>query len=132
MWGNPETTSGGNALKFYSSIRLDIRRIGSLKEKDKIIGNKVKVKIVKNKLAPPYKVIETSLIFGEGFSKAAEVLSMAHELDVVELEGSKYYYNDSLIAAGKAKAITALKKDKVLLKSIYADIKKAQKGENEA
>ena len=123
MFGNPETTSGGNALKFYASVRVDIRRIGSLKLKEKIVGNRVQVKIVKNKLAPPFKVIQTDLIFGSGFSKEAELLAMAEEKDIVELRGTKYYYKGDLLGKGKVGAITVLKENRDTYESIIADIK---------
>jgi recombination protein RecA len=102
---------------------VDIRRIGSLKLKEKIVGNRVQVKIVKNKLAPPFKVIQTDLIFGSGFSKEAELLAMAEEKDIVELRGTKYYYKGDLLGKGKVGAITALKENRDTYESIIADIK---------
>jgi len=101
MFGSPETTSGGNALKFYSSIRLDIRRIGSIKRKEEVIGNKVKVKVVKNKLAPPYRTVETNLIFGKGFDKASELIELAHECDVLEFKGSWISFEGKQLVQGK-------------------------------
>jgi len=123
VFGNPETTSGGNALKFFSSVRLDIRRIGALKHKEKVIGNRVRVKIVKNKLAPPYRQIETDLIFGKGFNRSGEVLAAAHELDVVERKGSRYNYKGTEIANGKFAACEYLDAHPDLLEEILVDVK---------
>lgn len=124
MFGSPETTPGGNALKFFTSIRLDIRRIGAVKDKEDIIGNKVKVKILKNKLAPPFKTIETELIFGHGFNKEGELLEMAREMDVIELAGSRYKYSGQEFANGKAKASEALRTDPTLFASIASEVMK--------
>jgi recombination protein RecA len=132
MFGNPETTSGGNALKFFSSIRLDIRRIGSIKYKEQVVGNKVKVKIVKNKMAPPFRIIETELIFGRGFNKEGELLEMARELDVVELTGSKYNYRDKQFAKSKIKACEVLCKHRELYDAIAADVAKESIAQKEA
>merc|ERR1712072_742547 len=95
MFGSPETTSGGNALKFYSSVRMDIRRIGAIKDKDEIIGNSTRVKVVKNKVAPPFKVVEFDIMYGEGISKSGEVLDIGVELDVIKKSGSWFSYNDN-------------------------------------
>ena len=101
MFGSPETTTGGNALKFYASIRMDIRRIGQLKDKDEIVGNQTKVKIVKNKLAPPFKEVEFEIIYGEGISKTAELIDLGVKFDIVEKSGSWYSYNSNRIGQGK-------------------------------
>jgi len=122
MFGSPETTPGGNALKFFSSIRIDIRRIGAVKDKEEVIGNKVKVKIVKNKLAPPFKTVETELIFGHGFNKEGELLEMARDMDIIELSGSHYKYLGEEFANGKAKACEALRTDPKLFDSIAANV----------
>jgi len=100
MFGNPETTSGGRALKFYSSVRMDIRRIGSLKKGDDMVGNRTKVKVVKNKVAPPFKEVEFNIIYGEGISRLAEVLDMAVEFDIIEKRGSWYRYDGEPIGQG--------------------------------
>jgi len=131
FFGSNETTSGGNALKFFASIRIDIRRIGSIKKQDTIIGNKVKVKIVKNKLAPPFKEIETELIFGHGFSKESELLSMAEDLDVIDIKGRKYNYRDHLIGDTKTEAIENLKKKQKLFDSILTDVRIEKASKNE-
>jgi recombination protein RecA len=101
MFGNPETTTGGNALKFYASVRLDIRRIGAIKEKDEILGNKTRVKIVKNKMAPPFKVIEFDIMYGKGISKVGEVIDLGVELDFIQKAGSWYSYNNEKIGQGR-------------------------------
>jgi recombination protein RecA len=101
MFGNPETTTGGNALKFYASIRLDIRRIGAIKDKDEIIGNKTRVKIVKNKLAPPFKVIEFDIMYGQGVSKVGEIIDLGVELGLINKAGSWYSYNNEKIGQGR-------------------------------
>jgi len=122
MWGSPETTTGGKALKFYASIRIDIRRIGHEKEGDKIIGNKTKIKIVKNKLAPPFKEIECLVIFGEGISKEADLLDRAIEKEVIKQKGAWFSFKDSNFAQGKLKAILALK-DSEFYNKIYEAVK---------
>ena len=101
MFGNPETTTGGNALKFYASVRLDIRRIGAIKEKDEILGNKTRVKIVKNKMAPPFKVIEFDIMYGKGISKVGEIIDLGVELDFIQKAGSWYSYNNEKIGQGR-------------------------------
>jgi recombination protein RecA len=101
MFGNPETTTGGNALKFYASVRLDIRRIGAIKEKDEILGNKTRVKIVKNKMAPPFKVVEFDIMYGKGISKVGEIIDLGVELDLIQKAGSWYSYNNEKIGQGR-------------------------------
>ncbi|MBO7642480.1 MAG: recombinase RecA [Alphaproteobacteria bacterium] len=109
FFGNPETTTGGNALKFYASVRLDIRRIGSLKDKDEVVGNQVRVKVVKNKVAPPFKVVEFDIIYGEGISKVGELLDMGVKIGVVEKSGAWYSFNSEKIGQGKEAARNYLK-----------------------
>jgi len=104
MFGNPETTTGGNALKFYSSLRLDIRRIGSLKDGQDLIGNRTRVKVVKNKCAPPFKEAEFDIIYGEGISKVGDMLDLAVNLEIVEKSGSWYAYKEERIGQGRENA----------------------------
>ncbi|MBS1595101.1 MAG: recombinase RecA [Bacteroidetes bacterium] len=101
MFGNPETTTGGNALKFYASVRLDIRRIGQIKEKDDVIGNRTKVKVVKNKMAPPFKTTEFDLMYGEGTSKAGEIVDLGTELEILQKSGSWYSYEGTKLGQGR-------------------------------
>ena len=96
MFGNPETTTGGNALKFYASVRMDIRRIGAIKDREEVVGNQTRVKIVKNKLAPPFKTVEFDIMYGEGISKTGEILDLAANIGLVEKSGAWYSYNDHL------------------------------------
>ncbi len=104
MFGNPETTTGGNALKFYSSIRIDIRRIGQIKDGQEVVGNRTKVKIVKNKVAPPFKLAEFDIVYGEGISKMGDMLDLAVELDIVDKSGAWYSYNGERIGQGRENA----------------------------
>src|SRR5512138_12081 len=104
MFGSPETTTGGNALKFYASVRLDIRRIGALKDKDEVIGNHTRVKVVKNKVAPPFKVVEFDIMYGEGVSKTGELIDLGEKAGVVEKSGSWYSYDGQRIGQGRENA----------------------------
>lgn len=118
MFGNPETTTGGNALKFYSSIRLDIRRIGQLKDGQDLIGNRTRVKVVKNKMAPPFKEAEFDIIYGEGFSKVGDMIDLAVNLEIVEKSGSWYSYNNERIGQGRENAKRFLKDNPVMAADI--------------
>jgi len=118
MYGSPETTTGGNALKFYSSLRLDIRRISSLKEGTDAVGNRTRVKVVKNKVAPPFKTVEFDIVFGEGISKEGDLIDLGVEQNLVEKSGAWYSYNGERIGQGRENAKTFLKEHK----EIFADI----------
>tara|TARA_E500000331_G_scaffold322181_1_gene336894 strand:- start:591 stop:1688 length:1098 start_codon:yes stop_codon:yes gene_type:complete len=111
MFGNPETTSGGNALKFYSSVRMDIRRIGAIKDKDQIIGNTTRVKVIKNKVAPPFKVIEFDLMYGKGISKTGELIDLGAKAEIIEKSGAWYAYKGEKIGQGKENAKLYLEKN---------------------
>ena len=109
MFGSPETTTGGNALKFYSSCRLDIRRIGAIKDREEVVGNQTRVKVVKNKVAPPFRVVEFDIMYGEGISKTGELIDLGVKAEVVEKSGSWYSYGDQRIGQGKENARQFLK-----------------------
>jgi len=121
MFGNPETTTGGNALKFYASVRLDIRRIGSIKERDTVVGNQTRVKVVKNKMAPPFRVVEFDIMYGEGISKNGELIDLGVAAGVVEKSGAWFSYNSQRIGQGRENAKTFLKENP----AIAAEIEKA-------
>jgi len=122
MFGNPETTSGGNALKFYSSVRLDTRRIASIKQGQEVIGSRTKVRIVKNKVAPPFKEVEFDLIFGEGISKEGDVLDVAVEKNMVEKSGTWYAFGGQRIGQGRENAKQFLKENPKILEKMEKEI----------
>ncbi|MCM2322153.1 MAG: recombinase RecA [Oligoflexia bacterium] len=124
MFGNPETTTGGNALKFYSSVRLDIRRIAALKDGDNVIGNRTRVKVVKNKMAPPFKEVEFDILYGEGISKEGDLLDMAANLNVIEKSGTWYTYKDERIGQGRENARQYLKEHQDSLAKIREEVLK--------
>ena len=109
MYGSPETTTGGNALKFYSSVRLDIRRIGQIKERDEVIGNQTRVKVVKNKVAPPFRQVEFDIIYGEGISKTGELIDLGVKANIIEKSGSWFSYGSQRIGQGRENARKFLK-----------------------
>jgi recombination protein RecA len=122
MFGNPETTTGGNALKFYASLRLDIRRIGAIKDGEDIVGNRTRVKVVKNKMAPPFKEVEFDILFGEGISKAGDLLDLAVSDNIVEKSGAWYSYKDERIGQGRENARLFLKEHQQVMEEIEKKI----------
>ncbi len=125
MFGSPETTTGGNALKFYASVRLDIRRIGSIKDRDEVVGNQTRVKVVKNKVAPPFKQVEFDIMYGEGISKRGELLDLGVKAGVVEKSGAWYSYGDERIGQGRENAKMFLKENPQMAMQIEDKIRAA-------
>ncbi|MBT4345068.1 MAG: recombinase RecA [Flavobacteriales bacterium] len=125
MFGNPETTTGGNALKFYSSVRLDIRRIGAIKNGDEVIGNRTRVKVVKNKVAPPFRNVEFDIMFGVGISRSGELLDKATDLDIVKKSGSWFSYEDTKLGQGRDAVKNMIADNPELSKEIEDKIKEA-------
>lgn len=125
MYGSPETTTGGNALKFYCSVRLDIRRTGQLKDGDVLVGNRSRVKVVKNKMAPPFKLAEFDIIYGEGISKLGELIDIGVETDVLKKSGSWFKYNDTQLGQGREAVKALLKDNPELCEEIETKIKEA-------
>jgi recombination protein RecA len=123
MFGNPETTTGGNALKFYSSLRLDIRRIGQIKDGQDVIGNRTKVKVVKNKVAPPFKICEFDIIYGEGISAEGDILDLAVEQEIVDKSGAWYSYRDERIGQGRENAKSFLADHPEMLREIENNVR---------
>ena len=123
MFGSPEVTTGGNALKFYSSVRLDIRRIGAIKDKDNIIGNQTRVKVVKNKMAPPFKMVEFDIMYGEGISKIGEIIDLGVQADIIDKSGAWYSYKDEKIGQGRENTKQFLKDNPALLEEIETRIR---------
>ena len=131
MFGNPETTTGGNALKFYASVRMDIRRIGAIKDRDEVTGNQTRVKIVKNKLAPPFKTVEFDIMYGEGISKTGEILDMATEMGLVEKSGAWYSHDGDRIGQGRENAKIFLKDNPEIASKIEEKIREKGKKDSE-
>jgi recombination protein RecA len=129
MFGNPETTTGGNALKFYASVRLDIRRISQIKETDEVTGNRVKVKIVKNKVAPPFRIAEFDIMFGEGISKAGEVVDLGVEFEIIKKAGSWFSYGDTKLGQGRDAVKQLLLENPELMEELEAKIKDVVTGD---
>ena len=127
MFGNPETTTGGNALKFYSSVRLDIRRISQLKDGDEVIGNQTRVKVVKNKVAPPFRKAEFDIMFGEGISRTGEIIDLGVEYGIVKKSGSWFSYGDTKLAQGRDAAKNVIKDNPELAAELEAKIMEAMK-----
>ena len=122
MFGSPETTTGGNALKFYSRVRLDIRRIGAIKDGDEVVGNETRVKVVKNKMAPPFKVVEFQILYGKGINKNAEIIEFAVKKGIIEKAGAWYSYKGDKIGQGIAKTSEFLKENPKILEEIEASV----------
>ncbi|MFT6715993.1 MAG: recombination protein RecA [Saprospiraceae bacterium] len=122
MFGNPETTTGGNALKFYASVRLDIRRIGQIKSGDEVIGNRTRVKVVKNKLAPPFRKAEFDIMFGEGISKTGEIIDFAVEKEIVKKSGSWFSYGDTKLGQGRDAVKNLIKDNEELANELEAKV----------
>ena len=123
MYGNPETTTGGRALKFYASVRIDVRKVENLKQGDEVFGNRVKCKVVKNKVAPPFRVAEFDIIYGKGISKAGEIIDVAIELGIIQKSGSWFSYNGEKIAQGKENTKKTIAENESLMKELEEKIK---------
>jgi recombination protein RecA len=130
MFGNPETTTGGNALKFYASIRLDIRRRTQIKDGDNVLGNRTKVKVVKNKVAPPFKIAEFDIMYGKGISKAGEIIDLGVEFDIIKKSGSWYSYGESKLGQGRDAVKQLIMDNPEMADEIEAKITTVIKGEN--
>ncbi|MFI5162538.1 MAG: recombinase RecA [Sphingobacteriales bacterium] len=129
MFGNPETTTGGNALKFYASVRLDIRRISQIKDSDEVSGNRVKVKIVKNKVAPPFRIAEFDIMFGEGISKAGEIIDLGVDYNIIKKAGSWFSYGDARLGQGRDAVKQLLLDNPELMEELEVKIKETVTGE---
>jgi recombination protein RecA len=123
MFGNPETTTGGNALKFYASVRLDIRRIGAIKEKDEVVGNQTRVKVVKNKMAAPFRVVDFDIMYGEGISKTGELIDLGVQAGIVEKSGAWISYDGQRIGQGRENAKAFLRQNPEVAAKIEAAIR---------
>ena len=123
MYGSPETTTGGNALKFYASVRLDIRRVQQIKDGDKVVGNRVKVKVAKNKVAPPFRQVEFDLLFGEGISKLGEIVDIAVENNIIKKSGSWFSYGETKLGQGRDLVKQLLKDNPELQEEIEGKVR---------
>lgn len=130
MFGNPETTTGGNALKFYASVRLDVRRISQIKDTDEVSGNRVKVKIVKNKVAPPFRIAEFDIMFGEGISKVGEIIDLGVEHNIIKKAGSWFSYGETRLGQGRDAVKTLLQDNPELMEELENKIKEVVTGEH--
>ncbi len=130
MFGNPETTTGGNALKFYASVRLDVRRISQIKDSDEVSGNRVKVKIVKNKVAPPFRIAEFDIMFGEGISKAGEIIDLGVEYNIIKKAGSWFSYGETRLGQGRDAVKQLILDNPELMEELEAKIKETVTGEH--
>jgi recombination protein RecA len=125
MFGNPETTTGGNALKFYASVRMDIRRIGQIKQAEAVIGNRTRVKVVKNKIAPPFREAEFDIMYNEGISRSGDILDLAVVHNIVEKSGAWFAYNDAKIGQGREAAKTYLQENPDIMEEIAEKVRAA-------
>ena len=123
MFGNPETTTGGNALKFYASVRIDIRKVGAIKDKDEIVGNQTRVKIVKNKVSPPFKTVDFDIMYNQGISKVGEIIDLGAKANIIEKSGAWYSYNEQRIGQGRENAKLFLKENPEISDEIEAKIR---------
>jgi recombination protein RecA len=123
MFGNPETTTGGNALKFYASVRLDIRRIGAIKDKEDVVGNQTRVKVVKNKMAPPFKVVEFDIMYGAGISKVGELIDLGVKANIVEKSGTWFSYKGTRVGQGRENAKNFLRDNPAMAAEIEQAIR---------
>jgi recombination protein RecA len=123
MFGNPETTTGGNALKFYSSVRIDIRRVGAIKDKDEIVGSQTRVKIVKNKVSPPFKTVDFDIMYNEGISKNGEIIDLGVKANIIEKSGAWYSYNNQRIGQGRENTKIFLKENPVIANEIETKLR---------
>ena len=123
MFGNPETTTGGNALKFYASVRLDIRRIGAIKDREEVVGNQTRVKVVKNKVAPPFKQVEFDIMYGQGVSKTGELVDLGVKAGIVEKSGAWFSYEGQRIGQGRENAKAFLAQNKDIADKIEAQVR---------
>ena len=131
MFGNPETTTGGNALKFYASVRIDIRRVSVIKDGEEQLGTRTRVKVVKNKVAPPFKKAEFDIMFGEGISKLGEIIDLGVDLGVIKKSGSWFSYGDRKIGQGRDSVKDLLTSDEALRNEVEAKVREAMKGGKE-
>jgi recombination protein RecA len=125
MYGSPETTTGGNALKFYSSVRLDIRRVGAIKDREEVIGNQTRVKVVKNKLAPPFRQVEFDIMYGEGISKTGELLDLGVKSGIVEKSGAWFSYDSQRLGQGRENSRQFLKDNPQIAETIEKSVRES-------